>query len=93
MKPKEYEIDSFEKLINVVNLQNIGAISKDLTLWLIYAIETYEKVRQQFPDQKEKTNWEIAKCHFIWVDDGKNDILETKIVNSQTGEVSTIKME
>ena len=93
MKPKEYEIDSFEKLINVVNRENIAAISKDLTLWLIYAIETYEKVRDQFPDYKDKTNWEIAKSHFIWVDDGKNDILETKIVNSETGEVSRIEMK
>jgi hypothetical protein len=92
-KIKEYEIDSFEKLINVANRDNIQSLSNDLILWLMYAIETYEKVREQHPEHKDKTNWELAKCHFIWIDDGKNDILKTKIVNQSTGEVYNIQME
>ena len=93
MKPKEYEIDSFEKLVNVVNRENIQSLTSDLTLWLMYVIETYEKIREAHPELKEKTNWEIAKCHFTWVDDNRNDILSTKIVNTETGEVTKIELK
>jgi hypothetical protein len=93
MKPKEYEIDSFEKLVNVVNRENIQSLTSDITLWLMYVIETYEKIREAHPELKEKTNWDIAKCHFTWVDDNRNDILSTKIVNRETGEVTKIEFK
>jgi hypothetical protein len=93
MKPKEYEIDSFEKLVNVVNRKNIKSLTSDLTLWLMYVIETYEKIREAHPETKNKSNWEIAKCHFIWVDDGKNDMLSTKSIVNETGEVTTIELK
>jgi hypothetical protein len=93
MKPKEYEIDSFEKLVNVVNRENIQSLTSDITLWLMYVIETYEKIREAHPELADKSNWDIAKCHFTWVDDNRNDILSTKIVNRETGEVTKIEFK
>lgn len=90
---KEYIIDSFEKLVNIVTRENIESLTTDLTLWLIYVIETYEKLRELHPDHSDKTNWELAQSHFIWIDDGKNDLLETRVINQSTGEVYKIKMK
>jgi hypothetical protein len=92
-KIKEYEIDSFEKLVNVVTRENLESLSKDITLWLIYVVEIYEGLRKKNTIDKDKTNWELAKSHFIWVDDGKNDFLTTKVVNELTGEVNTVKIK
>jgi hypothetical protein len=85
-KPKTYEIKSFEQLVNVVNRDNMEAITTDLLMWLMYCVQFYEEARKLNPDLKDKTNWELSKCHFIWIDDGKHDMKETKIILQETGE-------
>jgi hypothetical protein len=89
--PKKYEIDSFERLINIVNKENIERLSIDFLIWLNYVTEVIEKTRETYPDIKDKTNWELFQPTFNWVDDGKNEILGVKIINQETGEVSEIK--
>lgn len=92
-KPKEYHIDSFEKLVNVINSDNFQAIAEDLLLWLTYVVIFYEEARKSNPELKDKTNWEITKCNFIWIDDGKHDMKSVNIHNTETGEVSVIKFK
>ncbi len=92
-KPKQYEIDSFEKLINIINEDNFENLSTDLVHWLAIATAHYKTMRDQYPDQcKGKTNWEIAKAYFTWIDDGKHEH-EIKITNPQTGEVTKSKFK
>ena len=43
-KPKTYEIDSFKKLINVVNNDN------DLVTWLMFCDSVIEKSTQKKPN-------------------------------------------
>ena len=75
-KSKQYEINSFKKLCNVINTENASRLSLDLMQFLLWYSETIKSVREKMPEICEnKTNWEIAKGKFIWVDDGKNDFL------------------
>jgi len=93
-KVKRYEIDSFEKLCNVVSSENFDRISKDLCLWLLYNVIVMKKIRKDHPKEtKNKTNWKLSRSSFIWVDDGKNDLKEVVIKNKETGEVQKIKFD
>jgi len=91
-KNKKYEIDSFEKLVNVANKENIEKLSIDLLLWLNYVVDAFEEIRKKHPKECEgKSNWEISEVNFIWIDDGKNKIDYVKVTNKKTGEVTEIK--
>jgi hypothetical protein len=93
-KPKKYEIETFENLINVVNKENFKRLSVDLLLWLNHNVNTMEKIREKHPKECEgKENWEIMKSSFIWIDDGKNDLKEVKLTNTKTGEIKKIKIK
>ena len=93
-KPKTYEIDTFEKLLNVANGSNVQNLAIDLAQWLIYCTNTIEQLREKHPELcKGKTNHEIAKCTFIWIDDGKNDLNNVKLVKKETGEVVNVKLK
>jgi hypothetical protein len=92
MENKTYDIDTFEKLINVVNKENFDRFTIDFLQWLHYSVDILEAIREKYPEEvKGKTNWEIAKSSFTWIDDGKNDFKSVKVTNAQTGEVKVIK--
>lgn len=94
IKPKEYNIDSLEKLVNVANKENIERISIDLLLWLNHLVEVFYKIRKDMPEEtKGKTNSEIAKVSFKWIDDGSNGLREAILENSETGEETKIKFK
>lgn len=91
MKPKEYEITSFERLCNVVNKDNAENLATDLALWLIYYANCLHGIREKNPElTKGKLNTEIAKGTFTWIDDGKNELRSSTIVNKATGEITKI---
>ena len=86
-QPKEYIIDSLDRLLNVVNLENCERLAIDLGQWLIYYAHTLDSVRKSNPKECDgKLNTEIVNGGFRWIDDGKNDILGVEITNQQTGE-------
>ena len=92
--PKEYEISTFEQLINVVDEKNIESLTLDLALWLQYAVITYKEFRDKYPKECEgKTNWEIAKCAFIWKDDGINKLTNVSVLVKETGEKININLD
>ena len=85
-KPKEYHIDSFEKLINVVNSKNVENLASDLIGWLMFSEKIISQIREQYPEEtKGKKNSELMKCSFIWVDDNKTDFIGVNIENRTTG--------
>jgi len=88
-EPARYEIDSFEKLVNVTNMKNFNSIAKDLVSWLGYTAWMNDNIRQTTPKKytKDKTNWDLCKCTFIWIDDGHDGMKSIVIKNSLTGEV------
>jgi hypothetical protein len=90
-EPKRYEIDSFEKLCNVINEKNIESLTADLVMWLAFHVEAMKQIRKKHPKlAKGKSNWELCKTTFIWIDDGKNEMKEIILRNQDTGEVKTI---
>ena len=96
MKPtgKQYEIDSFEQIINIVNRDNFESLSTDFIMWLGYQMQFFEEFRKFHPKECEgKTNCQLARCHFIWTDDGKNETNYVTIKNESTGEVSTFDLK
>jgi len=75
---KEYEVTNFKELCDLVNEGNVDVLAEDLKIWLKSYSSTIESVRKAYPKEtKDKKNTEIAEGSFIWVDDGKSDILET----------------
>ena len=87
-KAKEYHIDSFDKLFNVATPENIDRLSIDLFKWFMYSHKMIEQIKEKHPKEtKGKLNSEIAKCTFLWVDDGKNDLIGVDIHNNKTGEI------
>jgi len=92
-KIKEYEIDSFEKLCNVVTKENVKRLGFDLIGWLVIYAEAIELFRSKYPDYKNYTNWQLAKGLFIWVDDGNNQMLGFTFVNKDTGEKTKINLK
>ena len=90
-KTKKYEIDTFEKLCNIVNDENVNNLAVDLASWLLYYNNTMSLVRKKHPELKDKLNTEIGKASFIWIDDGKHDIVSTIVKNPATGEQTEYK--
>lgn len=87
---KTHQIETLEQLINITTPENLERISVDFLLWLNYATETFAKIKQ-LEEYKGKTNSDIAKMEFIWIDDGKHDFKGVELTNTTTGEVTTIK--
>ncbi len=88
---KTYQIDSWEKLLNLANEENLERILVDFTKWLSFYVSFIGEVRKKNPEEtKNKNNYEISKCTFIWIDDGKNDLIGVEITNKKTGETTRI---
>ena len=88
-KKKEYNIDSFEKLSNVVNEENLEAFLIDFAKFISSYLLYIREFRKKFPEEtKGKHNSQILKIRgFTWIDDGKHEIRLVKIENIFTGEV------
>lgn len=85
MEGKKYEIESLEQLQNLVTEENFERLMLDFSSWLkIYSMYV-EQTRKEHPEEtKGKTNTEISKAVFIWIDDGKHEILEATVTNANT---------
>jgi len=81
---KSYTIKTFDDLCNLVNAENVECLSEDLKKWLITYHLAIVACRKMYPEiAKGKTNTEIATGHFIWHDDGKNDLLGISFVKKE----------
>lgn len=89
-KPKEYEIETLEQLVNIVTPENFERLSIDFLSWLNFVNLSFAKIKEK-ENLKDKLNSEIATCKFVWIDDGKNKIKGIKIKNTTTGEIAEIK--
>ncbi len=90
---KKYTIDSLEKLLNVINPENKDRLAVDFMSWLFYYVQLIEYYRNQSPElTKGKSNLEIAKCIFKWVDDGKTGMNKVEVTSPDTGEVKTYNL-
>lgn len=80
---KEYPIRSLEDLCNLVNGENAQRLAVDTAQWLISYQHSIELIRKHYPKETEgKTNTQIAKGSFSWIDDGKNDLKEIRVIKS-----------
>lgn len=92
LEPKRYEIRSIEDILNIVNNDNAVNLATDFSHWLMQYANIITKLKTEHPDLcKGKTNFEIVQGFFDWVDDGKNEILSTTLINRETGEENVIK--
>jgi hypothetical protein len=88
---KRYEIDSLDKLINLVNSKNFDTLVEDFIVWLHVVNDTINIMREKYPEQtKNKLNTEIFKFSFIWIDDGKSGLNSINFHNIDTGEIIKI---
>lgn len=94
-KPKEYDIDSFDKLLNIINEENFTSLTSDLILFLHYNVKLIKHLRNTLPKSKtkNKTNCQLISSSFVWIDDGKNEFKFIKIKNSDTGEVTDYELK
>lgn len=86
-KPKEYEIETLEQLVNIVTPENFERLSIDFLSWLNFVNQSFAKIKEK-ENLKDMLNSEIATVKFVWVDDGQNKIKGIKIKNTTTGEVT-----
>jgi len=92
-KIKKYNIDSFERLCNVINSGNFDVLTLDLLQGLAIYVDNIKTIREKYPEEtKNKSNWDICEYSFTWFDDGKNDIKSINVINKQTGEIITKKI-
>jgi hypothetical protein len=92
-EPKCYKIDSFKNLLNVINEENYENLMIDLSHWLAFYIRVIKETRKQSPKTtKNKTNWEIFSGSFDWINDGKHELTEIRLINGSTGEIQRIQL-
>jgi hypothetical protein len=93
-KTVTYDIDTFNKLLNVVNTENVGRFAYDLAQYLAFYAGAVAKVRDLHPSETEGlTNTELIRSHFKWIDDGKNDFKGYEVTDPKTGKVTYHKMK
>ena len=92
---KTYNIDSFEKLMNVLNDENFQRLSIDFVSWMATYLGHVNHIKKEYPKQTEgKDNWEITSSQFVWIDDGKNDLKSIELKDKSTGEIiNSIKFD
>ena len=91
-KDKTYTIKTLNQICNIVNDDNIELLINDFAQWLIYYNEAIKSVREKIPnDTKNLKNIEIAKCNFVWTDDGENKLTGVVLTENETGK--TIKVD
>ena len=92
-KPDTYNIDTFEKLLNVVNADNAPRLAVDLGQWLVFYAHAIAKMREQnISETAGLSNCEIARSVFHWIDDGKNEFQGYTVADPNTGKVTNYKM-
>jgi len=79
-KGKTFDINSFERLVEVADSENIDRLSKDLFLWLSIVV----RMKEKFP--------ELKQMGFVWTDDGKMDIKNLELTDKNTGERRVVKI-
>lgn len=82
-KEKEHPIKSLDDLCNLVNGENVQRLAVDTAQWLISYQHSIDLIRKNYPRETEgKSNTEIAKGSFSWIDDGKHDLKEIRVIKS-----------
>jgi hypothetical protein len=90
-KNNTYEISTLSQICNLVNDDNIELLINDFAQWLIYYNEAIKAVREKIPNDTEKLkNTEIAKCKFVWTDDGVNELTGVITIDKETGKTTKI---
>ena len=92
-KGKTYNIDNLSQICDIVNDDNIELLINDFAQWLIYYNGVMAKVRKENPELEKKQNSKIAKCNFLWTDDGKNELTGVIVKNKKTGETTTTRFK
>lgn len=86
---KTFEFETLDQICNVANVDNCELIALDFAQWLKFFVEAIDKVRKDNPEEtKGLSNSEIAKCKFVWTDDGINGLTGVIVTNKATGEVT-----
>jgi len=82
-KEKEYPVKSLDDLCNLVDAENVQRLAVDTAQWLISYQHSIDLIKKHYPKETEgKSNTEIAKGSFCWIDDGKNDLKEIRVIKS-----------
>jgi len=89
---KEYKINSFNDLCNLVNDNNLDVLAEDLKNWLVSYHFAIKEIRKLHPEVTDgKTNTEIAKGSFTWIDDNETKI--KGVVIEQNGKTERVDFE
>lgn len=93
-QPKRYSIEGFEQICNVVTPENYTNFFTDMLQAFGMYTEAIALMRKEHPELcKGKTNWQICKFHFDWIDDGKNDLKSIRFTTTDTGETIEVKVK
>jgi hypothetical protein len=93
-KPKQYEIDTLEKLMNTASFENLERLSSDFVLWIHFNLSVIEEIRKENPKAtKGKPNTELFQSNFVWIDDGKNELKFVRFQDSSTGEIKEVEIK
>lgn len=87
-EPKIYEIDSWDKLHNVVNEDNFVLFMTDFANYLGFYVQSIKQMKRHAPELAELSNVEICQSKMRWIDDGENNFDTYEIENANTGEIS-----
>ncbi|MCR9066279.1 MAG: hypothetical protein NXI00_20070 [Cytophagales bacterium] len=89
---KKYKLDTLQQMMNVVNKDNLDCFIADFKSWFEIYLDQVNLLKELLPKGVADglPNSEIVNCEFIWVDDGKNDLLHATIQNPITGEITDI---
>ena len=92
---KEYNIDSFEKLLNIMDEDNFENLLIDFAKFCSSYLAYVKGFRDKYPKEtKNKHNSQILKVRgFTWIDDGKHELRFVKIENVFTGEIHNMKVD
>lgn len=89
---KEYNIDTIQKFLNVVNEDNFYRVFIDFAEYVGIYLQIVKSERSKSELNKDKLNSELVGFKsFRWIDDGKCGIRTLEIHNPDTGEILTVK--
>jgi hypothetical protein len=91
-QPKKYSTDSFEQFFNVVSEENYVRFMSDFSEHVGIYLQICKRIRRSDPKKENLRNSELAKMRsFNWTDDGKIGANELILIDSDTGELKSIK--
>lgn len=88
---KEYEINTFEDMLNCVTPENIHRFMQDFYPWLDNTAKITEMFRKEYKIDDSVKNTDIIKSGFSWIDDGVPQLIETKLMDKEGNHIKTIK--